>query len=475
METDKVGLLRVVGGFGKAGGEKTTSELPSYANNDGWWDDTSDGPVSATITVTYPDSKEEYFYADTAWVIVGPPAYAPEIVNLITMYDTMYDIGVRFGSHNTDIFKDGSWNPGYLPDFNREIRPILARTAQQPWVVAIPPKVHAFDWAKLRVAPVSGKYDEYRQLRRYYFEALRPPDRQNWLSSATTGYRLMPYVPGDDSLDSNDQTAKYLTLTPTQYFIMKQWADGKFTGAESDEVPPIPEAPEESHPGEQLTRAHLDNGTGGAFSPGIEITWICRNRNIYPEEFELRFRPIDDLPDEAGKLRFERDFTDGLEPGDVSQFMALPWQADFNQCSSQPVDKHFVWWWPPQRPVFVYAERDTPHMIPEWEQVAWVGTSRDQKADGFVGFVDNMDMVRNWHKLGFVAHAPAVPLGYAGPEFPKYAEVERVLPRDGFQYVNDTPANVPAARSGNGQLAKRVQPAEAKPVGNGVSKTRSGT
>src|SRR5258706_14587410 len=32
------------------------------------------------------------------------------------------------------------------------------------------------------------------------------------------------------------------------------------------------------------------------------------------------------------------DFASGLQPGDLTKYMSVPWQADFNECSTQPVD-----------------------------------------------------------------------------------------------------------------------------------------
>ena len=41
----------VLGGYGHSGSIADDPSLPTYANNDGWWDDTSDGPVGATIVL----------------------------------------------------------------------------------------------------------------------------------------------------------------------------------------------------------------------------------------------------------------------------------------------------------------------------------------------------------------------------------------------------------------------------------------
>jgi hypothetical protein len=61
--------------------------------------------------------------------------------------------------------------------------------------------------------------------------------------------------------------------------------------------------------------------------------------------------------------------------------MAVPWQADFNDCSQ---DGDYAWW-PSQRPDDVLPEGGGG-LVP------W---TRDIVASG-------ADMVKHWHRLGFV-------------------------------------------------------------------------
>lgn len=51
LETDQLGRLIVVGGYGRASGWKVEGQAPMTddVNNDHWFDDTSDGPVTAAI------------------------------------------------------------------------------------------------------------------------------------------------------------------------------------------------------------------------------------------------------------------------------------------------------------------------------------------------------------------------------------------------------------------------------------------
>ena len=54
LRTDDKGRLIVLGGFGRSDcrdGNRDKYPLENFANNDGWFDDTSDGPVAASVTL----------------------------------------------------------------------------------------------------------------------------------------------------------------------------------------------------------------------------------------------------------------------------------------------------------------------------------------------------------------------------------------------------------------------------------------
>src|SRR6266542_62696 len=87
--TDSAGRLIVLGGFGKSQSVPAGRILMDFANNDGWCDDTSDGPVRATVKLKGASAAVE---AESAWVIVAPPDYAPEIENIVTLYDVVLDV-----------------------------------------------------------------------------------------------------------------------------------------------------------------------------------------------------------------------------------------------------------------------------------------------------------------------------------------------------------------------------------------------
>ena len=140
-------------------------------------------------------------------------------------------------------------------------------------------------------------------------------------------------------------------------------------------------------------------------SPGIEITWISRNTAIYSEPFRIKHKK---LP-KGDVLSLSEDLSQGMEPGDLSRYMALPWQADFNECSAQPIGNASVWWWPAQRPYSVFPVK-TPT-----KQVFWTRSKSDPSSDAFD---HDLQMVTNWKDLGFI-------LNIASGKQPQFVEIER--------------------------------------------------
>src|SRR5215831_5957340 len=70
LRTDDQGRLLFLGGRGAAGTPLTRFTLNTFANNPAWYDDTSDGPVTAKVTVNGADLE-----ADPAWVVTAPPNF----------------------------------------------------------------------------------------------------------------------------------------------------------------------------------------------------------------------------------------------------------------------------------------------------------------------------------------------------------------------------------------------------------------
>src|SRR5579872_6612141 len=136
IQTDGSGHLLVLGGFG-ASSSPTNAPLTTFANNDGWHDDVSDGPVTATVTLNHTKTPIQ---ASSAWVICPPPRFAPPIFHIITLYDALLQTAVD--------------RLGYIvpatPSFTKDIYPILDR---HPLSVGYPQNRMAVqeDWKSTRL------------------------------------------------------------------------------------------------------------------------------------------------------------------------------------------------------------------------------------------------------------------------------------------------------------------------------------
>jgi hypothetical protein len=354
-QTDAKGRLLVLGGFGYSA-SPNNKPIVTFANNDGWHDDVSDGPVTAIVTFKKSGMTLK---AIGAWVICGPPDFAPPIDHVITLYDTLLQVAVD---------KLGVKLP-VKPSFTNDIYPILQRALNMRWVNPLkkmaednmPPPPPPNDtghvdpvWA--RIIPPPGP----ATARKFIFARLRDPALPPNQSSDPAD---MPMIWSDYYPKKGNQP-----LNRIQYAMMKKWAEGKFIN--DWKGPPKP-ANKITPAG--LDRAALEHCIGGAFFPGIEAGWFLRDSYKYVEPFRL-------------------DHTN-LCAGDVTKQMAVPWQADFTDCTQEDE----LAWWPAQRPDEVFPEAGGL-------QVSWI---RD-----IVNGPE--DMIANWHKLGFVVKRGS-----------KYVETER--------------------------------------------------
>lgn len=558
--TDDNGKLLVLGGFGHSGSMKTGFEDPvirSYANNEGWFDDTSDGPVMARLKFWVDDIKRPRFIdvEAPAWVVAASPAYVPQLLNLITMDDVIYDLGIRQFVMNTEIYGvppfnepqqiDSAdpeaiarlqtqilrYNPDYYPWFNRDIWPILDRVNHYTWLtqvlygsnfphdqsergtfykkvlgaqkrkflfqtsdsgfsseldkttipeglrnIFVNKKIPLSDSITIKVqikkkrwkildehkqntytilkregggqlhiyTPLEDKDKEvYKRARMYLYRVLRLPGEENQFrqqnrpNAQTHNVPLMPLLVGDNPIN-NELPSKFLRLTDTQLFILKQWAEGKFINEEDEWNPASLKAID--GPGRALDKEILSNALGGSFCPGGEFGWIMRNPSIYREPYRLKADPdfynFGQTPANAyikpdlkyayltdTALSQDSDYKKGLQPGDLTKAIALPWQADFNECSIQPVDVTYegfnkgypdnpadprsksakeVWetlWWPAHRPMQVFQVTSVQNGKANYEFVDWAkGIPQTYEGD--------LKMVKSWWKLGFVISNP---------------------------------------------------------------------
>jgi hypothetical protein len=335
VRTDEAGRLLVLGGEGSSGSILDGNPITDYANNDYWYDDTADGPVTATVTLKDGGPVP---VQGGAWVLCAPPHFATNLECLTTLYDLMEQAG-------------GVPLP-LPPSFTRDVYPILARLMGYTWVNATvllghgPGRAGHFVTAE-RLAVLSDKSEKARLARHKVFQRIRnpalipdhriPADKESvprrdkgeypYDEAVQADGMFMPAMAGDYGWDGpvEQDPTTWMALIPRQYTILQAWDAGKFVsdwpGAIGPPVPPpFHEIPLAGQPA-ALTRAALERCIGGPFYPGIEITYIAGDPTLYAEPFRFR---------------------DDLRAGDITRYMALPWQADYFECNT--------YWWPSARP-----------------------------------------------------------------------------------------------------------------------------
>ena len=296
VQVDRDGRLVVLPGSGRS--EGPPGDL-HFANNDGWFDDVSDGPVTASVRV----GRRRAVEAVPAWVIAAPPDFAPQITNFVTMYDVGFQVAVERGWRGVPE----------KPSFTRDILPILSRAVGYAWVMQAARGAHGpggpqhfLDPARLaRLADPTRP----KAARRAIVDELRDP------ADPEPAEGTMPRL--------HDETNTRLGMPPTaaQYQVLQAWAEGAFVNDLGQPAPPEP-APD------ALDRAALEACAGGPFFPGIEAGRIITEAHRYASPFRL----------DAGTLR----------AGQITEGNAVPWQADFLLCRFD--DLNGVGWWPAQRP-----------------------------------------------------------------------------------------------------------------------------
>lgn len=468
LRMDSNGNLIALGGLGNVTG---SAQIESFRGAAGYWDDISDGFVLATITLKDGTKID----ADPAWLMVGSPKYAPELINISTLYDTQYDIAVRKMNMDPSIYKasdKGTHNPyfpydqGYSPlegfqedyvvDYETQVRPIIDRMAGYRWVTEIP-LLNSFTNPQFDLTDGS---DANKANRMQYFSCFRMPllpedyskelmgkmtKGPNQLTShheddaAIKGLPMMPLNSGDNSVTNSGPLYKFETLKATQYFFLYQWAQGKFTtGADATNNLKV-----------QLDEATVGNCVGAPFSPGIETTWIVRNESIYHKPFTIKVGHFSGNNHQLNEYYQQNGLSTtadegegfGVEPGDLTKRMAIPWQSDFQECTVQTPNTtvptinqfadgtgievppaYYVYWWPPQSPMHVMTGTMNPQdqvldalvsvklqqpIVPAGQRVSY------QR-----GILNPQDMINSWSRLGFIVNAGT-------KEYPNFVESER--------------------------------------------------
>lgn len=426
LRTDSAGHLLFLGGRGvsasPAGKPVWDGTSAGFPNADGWYDDTSDGPVTAEVTI-----NGRAIPVDPAWVIAAPPNYAPDVIAVRTLYDLLYDAYVR-----------GGWLPFPAEvSFTRHIFPLLDRLSNLEWVN----KGFAtqFGWGgRNRFADppylerLASPAETWAELRRQVLNAFRNPD------TTDNDPLPWPWIYGDAmDVPAADTPRQNLAVTPTQYRLLQLWADGHFV-ADWDANRPVPhtlaDVPLAEQP-EMLDRAALHFCLADAFHPGCELTWPMRHTSMYRAPWRIRERPAGvPEPDYGATLTPTVALRPGgplyeQGPGDLSRWMAIPWQMDTAMCRSgyEPdYDPYLPTFWPARVPNQVLAEEEYLQVIdtslPLEERQAAFSKRRSWTRPLTGSSLEQMtQMVTDFGKMGVVEERPGVE---GDPEFPPVMRVE---------------------------------------------------
>ncbi len=441
VRTDDAGRLIFLGGRGVSASFDGKPAV-TFANNDGWHDDVSDGPVTATVRV-----NGDPVPCDPAWVVVGPPSYAPDLKSVRTMYDLLRSLFVEAGHFpepTTASFRD-------------DILPILSRLTRLQWVNQ--GFATAYGWrapldltSPTLLAQLSTP-DDFQELRRQVYNAFRVFDRDGQSPAP------WPWLYGDAMNLPPISSRQYGALSPLQMRLLALWVQGNFVNDYPGGPRPasLAEVALAGQPA-MLDAAALDFCLADAFHPGCEITWPIRHVTMFSRPYRIKHRPANQPePDYGSQLTPTKVLAwDGplhaQGPGDLSRWMAVPWQTDTASCRSgydHAYDPYLATFWPARVPNQVLPEKEY--------QLAIKGGSPEERLRHFRTRVDWYrtlspdyltainQMVQYFGNLGVVEAHPQ-PAG------------DPVLPP--VVYVESTPAPVPpppAAAALTALPAPRVQ------------------
>ena len=439
LRTDAEGRLLVLGGFGQSG--SVGNQPITGFDNSGWYDDTSDGPVTAEVRLGGRSLE-----VVPAWVIVAPPDYSPGIQSLVTMYDLVYEVATRQGL-----------TPPAEVSFIAHVYPLLERFCRLQWVN----EGHYLDYGwgapESFLAPenldrLASAAPEHRAYRESLFARFRSPDYLQAQPDA------LPHVYGDGISWPVDETnpRNWLTVTALQYEWLGRWARGDFqadlsTGRAAPQR--LEEVPVGGRPA-ALDQAALENCCGGAFHPGAEASWPMRRAMLYSGPF--RIKP---LPAGAPERDYGDQLTptaalaaggplDGSGPGDLTRWMSVPWQVDTASCGAgyQPeINVYLPTFWPARVPNQVLAEKHfrlaLDAKLSVVQRLKYFGLRQDWLRDLTIllSYLDRVNQfITDWSKVGIVVrHENPTPDALIPAEV--FIEVGNELeasPDDRFTQVN---------------------------------------
>lgn len=425
LRTDPAGRLLILGGRGLSDCYPPNTALTTFANNDDWHDDVSDGPVRATVR--FPDGTA--IDADPGYVAVTPPNYAPGLAGVVTMDDTARETFIAQGWLQRPV----------ATSFSDDVWPVFKRLSDLQWVnqglymihghqgpldVAVPDIL-----AQLRDATPAGapwRADVFALFRRE--QELHAPDAG-----------MLPQIYGDAEGEVVDPAC--LAVTRTQFEHLERWAAGDFADDWTGPAEPANFASlTAAEQVEQLERAALHDCLGAPFHPGIELTWTMRIPYVWKEPYRLNVLPSDaPARQDWGEVLTPTACIaaggpyDGVAAGALTRFMGVPWQSDGASCNSSADYNpgYFLsmpTFWGPRTPDQVLSHESAVRAAAnvarghDGQAIKYFASRSDWLRDvrGTDYYKRIALMVREWHDLGMV-----LPLGEKIDGFPDVIRVEQ--------------------------------------------------
>ena len=376
MRTDGKGRLLMLGGHGVSASKDGNIAI-TFANNEGWYDDISDGPVTAEVNY-----NGQTLQVDPAWVICAPPDYAPMQKSVRTMWDLMRSVAVEAKMMDAPD----------KPSFTKDILPIFERMTNLQWVNA--GFAAAFGWGgkfnytslewveklnDLSIANIEMRRTISNNFRRFEDSGAEAP-------------QLWPWLYGDAvAIPTKGSVRQHSTISKLQLAFLDQWVEGDFyadfNGLEDRRPKTIDDYPIHEQP-DMLTKAAMDFCLADAFHPGCEMTWPVRTSGMYMAPFRLKHAPKKPKTDynyygstlDGGVLGMSSGpLLGGQVAGGMTRWMAVPWQTDTASCRdgySKDYDPYLPTFWPARVPNNILGEK-------QYNQVLDSGLSDEKRRIAF--------------------------------------------------------------------------------------------
>ncbi|WP_392435889.1 LodA/GoxA family CTQ-dependent oxidase (plasmid) [Yersinia sp. HM-2024] len=372
LRTDEQGRLLVLGGHGLA---ESPSGAPllvyddegkehNFNNSVDWYDDISDGPISAKVQLKGKDIP-----VTGAWVVVAPPDYAPGIVPFRSLYDMALNTAIDAGMVSADE----------ETSYTKHILPQLERLSGLQWVNLGSAQLHgpggsypintALIHELANDASQEKREEVYKKFRAPDDETSEGNDALKWPPLYGDAYGLNAPALKGDLLPVSAQSYKHLTNFSQSHFsadLNKEDYPLNSGFPAPVYAKPLEESPIAEQPA-RLDAGPLSYCCADAFHPGCELTWTMRHASLYSEVARIKLRephlPREDYgdiltPEQAvakdGPLHAQA-------PGDLTRWMGVPWHGDTARCRSgydPEFHPYLPSYWPASVPNQVLSEEN---------------------------------------------------------------------------------------------------------------------